>query len=98
MREIVPTPRTRVVRLPKRASYDRATIEAILDEGLICHVGFAIDGQPYVIPTIDGRIGRNWQGAWVRLKLVRKERAWVGSTQRRGGGNPIDIRLLKVSE
>jgi hypothetical protein len=40
----------------------------------------------------------NWQGAWVRLKLVRKERAGVGSTQRRGGGNPFDIRLLKVSE
>src|SRR5262249_11628828 len=57
MREILPTPRTRVVRLPKRAAYDRATIEAILDEGLICHVGFALDGQPYVIPTTYGRIG-----------------------------------------
>jgi uncharacterized protein len=56
MREIVPTPRTRVVRLPKRASYDRATVEAILDEGLVCHVGFAVNGQPYVIPTIYGRI------------------------------------------
>ena len=56
MREIVPTPRTRVVRLPKRASYDRATIEAILDEGLICHAGFALEGQPYVIPTIYGRV------------------------------------------
>jgi hypothetical protein len=40
----------------------------------------------------------NWQGAWVRLTLVRRERALVGGTQRRGGGNPIDIRLLKVAE
>ena len=45
MREIVPTPRTRVVRLPKRASYERATIEAILDEGLICHAGFALEAN-----------------------------------------------------
>jgi len=47
-----PTERTTVRRMPKRASYDRATVEAILDEGLFCHVGFVIDGQPYVIPTI----------------------------------------------
>lgn len=57
MPEIVPTARTRVERVPKRASYDRATIEAILDEGLVCHVGFVADGQPYVIPTTYGRAG-----------------------------------------
>lgn len=51
------TDRTRVRRLPKRGAYDRATIDAILDEGMICHVGFVHDGQPYVIPTLYGRDG-----------------------------------------
>jgi len=46
-----PSERATVRRLPKRAVYDRAQIEAILDEGLICHVGFVSDGQPYAIPT-----------------------------------------------
>jgi nitroimidazol reductase NimA-like FMN-containing flavoprotein (pyridoxamine 5'-phosphate oxidase superfamily) len=46
------SPRTTVRRLPKRGAYDRDTIEAILDEALICHVGFVVDGQPMVIPTI----------------------------------------------
>ena len=49
--------RTRVKRLPKRASYDRDAIYSILDTALVCHVGFAIDGQPYVIPTLHVRIG-----------------------------------------
>jgi len=52
-----PTPRTRVVREPQRGIYDRETVNRILDEGLICHVGFVVDGQPYVIPTIYGRDG-----------------------------------------
>jgi len=51
------TPRTTVKRLPKRGMYDRATIEAIVDEALICHVGFVVDGQPVVIPTIHWRRG-----------------------------------------
>jgi nitroimidazol reductase NimA-like FMN-containing flavoprotein (pyridoxamine 5'-phosphate oxidase superfamily) len=46
-----------VKRLPKRAAYDRDTIDAILDEALVCHVGFVADGQPFVIPTIHGRHG-----------------------------------------
>ena len=54
---IAPTRRTTLHRLPKRGSHDRATIHAILDEALICHVGFAVEGQPFVIPTIHGRIG-----------------------------------------
>jgi uncharacterized protein len=51
------TTRTTVKRLPKRGNYDRETINAILDEGFICHVGFAVDGQPYVIPTGYARVG-----------------------------------------
>lgn len=52
-----PTERTRVRRLPDRGRYDRDTIYPILDEAFICHVGFAVDGQPYVIPTGYARIG-----------------------------------------
>jgi nitroimidazol reductase NimA-like FMN-containing flavoprotein (pyridoxamine 5'-phosphate oxidase superfamily) len=55
----VPTARTRVVREPHRGVYDRATAYQILDEGFICHVGFVVDGQPYVIPTGYGRTGDN---------------------------------------
>jgi hypothetical protein len=49
--------RTKVKRLPARGAYDRETIHAILDEAFICHVGFVVDGQPYVIPTGYARIG-----------------------------------------
>jgi nitroimidazol reductase NimA-like FMN-containing flavoprotein (pyridoxamine 5'-phosphate oxidase superfamily) len=52
-----PTERTRVVRESHRGAYDRETIDKILDEGFVCHVGFAVDGQPYVIPTLFSRIG-----------------------------------------
>lgn len=50
-----PTQRTRVVREPQRAVYDRETVYRILDEGFICHVGFVVDGQSFVIPTSYGR-------------------------------------------
>lgn len=52
-----PTERTRVVREPHRGSFDRDTIYKILDEGFVCHVGFSLDGQPYVIPTMFARVG-----------------------------------------
>jgi nitroimidazol reductase NimA-like FMN-containing flavoprotein (pyridoxamine 5'-phosphate oxidase superfamily) len=51
------TERTTVRRLPARGTYDRSTIETILDEGLICHVGFIAGGNPVVIPTIHARAG-----------------------------------------
>jgi nitroimidazol reductase NimA-like FMN-containing flavoprotein (pyridoxamine 5'-phosphate oxidase superfamily) len=50
-----PSARTRV-RKPERAVYDRSAIDAVLDEALVCHVGFVVDGQPYVIPTIHARV------------------------------------------
>jgi nitroimidazol reductase NimA-like FMN-containing flavoprotein (pyridoxamine 5'-phosphate oxidase superfamily) len=52
-----PSERARVRRTPSRADYDRATIDAILDEALVAHLGFAVDGQPYVIPTLHARRG-----------------------------------------
>jgi nitroimidazol reductase NimA-like FMN-containing flavoprotein (pyridoxamine 5'-phosphate oxidase superfamily) len=53
----MPTARTTVKRHPERGDYDRGVIDAILDEALICHLGFLVDGQPFVIPTIHARDG-----------------------------------------
>jgi len=55
-RVLEPTPRTTLRRLPARGRFDRETVYAILDEALICHVGFVADGQPFVIPTIHARV------------------------------------------
>ena len=52
-----PSPRTEVKRLPERARYDTEIVHGILDEALVCHVGFVVDGQPVVIPTIHARRG-----------------------------------------
>src|SRR5438067_10710805 len=57
MNNFTPTSRTTVKRLPKRAGYDRASVYQILDEGFVCHVGFVVDGQPFVIPTGYARVG-----------------------------------------
>jgi len=51
------TPRTTVARQRDRGRYDRDTINAIVDEALICHVGFSVNEQPYVIPTTHARVG-----------------------------------------
>lgn len=56
MDTLVQTPRTTLKRRPGRGSYDRALIHSILDEGLICHVGFTVDEQPFVVPTIYARV------------------------------------------
>ena len=59
------TARTRVKRMPKRGSYDRDTVHAIVDAARVCHVGYAIDGQPYVTPTAHWRDGERiyWHGS-----------------------------------
>lgn len=56
MSTIAPTSRTTLVRRSDRGTYDRAVVNAILDEALICHVGFVLDGQPFVLPTTHARI------------------------------------------
>ena len=60
-----PTTRTQVRRMPKRGHYDRETVHAILDAGAIAHVGYVIDGQPYVTPTAYWRKGERiyWHGS-----------------------------------
>jgi hypothetical protein len=57
MESFAPTEQTTLKRLPQRGSYDRELVYQILDEGFVCHVGFAVDGQPFVIPTAYGRVG-----------------------------------------
>jgi nitroimidazol reductase NimA-like FMN-containing flavoprotein (pyridoxamine 5'-phosphate oxidase superfamily) len=56
MNSFTKTERTTLKRLPKRAEYDREAVHRILDEGFICHVGFAVEGRPFVIPTGYARV------------------------------------------
>ena len=55
--QLTATPRSQIRRLPQRGQYESEVIYQILDEGLVCHVGFAVDDQPFVIPTAYGRVG-----------------------------------------
>jgi uncharacterized protein len=57
MSDTPPSERAKINRLPERGAYDRETIYSILDEGMVCHVGFAIGGQPFVIPMTYARSG-----------------------------------------
>lgn len=57
MNDFPRTSRSTLKRLPKRGSHEREVINGILDEGFICHVGFVVDGQPFVIPTGYARVG-----------------------------------------
>ena len=79
MTELNPTDRTRLRRVHQRGHYDRATIDAILDAGLICHVGYAIDGLPYVTPTVYWREGDRvyWHGSSASRMLRKSEGANV---------------------
>lgn len=65
MSSFTPTPRSRARRKPDRAAYDEEAVFAILDAGLLCHVGYVIDGQPFVTPTTYWREGRKlyWHGS-----------------------------------
>jgi len=54
--EYAPTDRTKVRRVPDRARYDKAFVHSVIDEALTCSVGFAVDGRPWVIPTIHTRV------------------------------------------
>ena len=57
MSTLAATARTKIHRLPKRGSYERHVIDAVLDEALVCHVGFVHEGTPFVIPTTFVRRG-----------------------------------------
>ncbi len=57
MQDFPKTDRNQVRRIAERGKYDRKTIYEILDEGFLCHVGFCIENQPFVIPTLYARSG-----------------------------------------
>jgi uncharacterized protein len=59
MSTLAVTERTRGRRRPERVSHERAAMHAVLDEALVCHVGFEQDGQPFVIPTAFARVGEH---------------------------------------
>ena len=77
MKSLNATGRTTIRRLPQRGSYDRAVVYEILDDGLVCHLGFITDGLPYVIPTAYGRAADtlyiHGSPASRMLKVLREE-------------------------
>ncbi|MBB3082756.1 pyridoxamine 5'-phosphate oxidase family protein [Geodermatophilus sabuli] len=54
--DYAPSPRTTPTRNPARVSYDRTTAHAVLDEAVVCHVGFVVDGRPVVLPQLHARV------------------------------------------
>ena len=73
-----PTPQTRIRRHPERAHYDRDTVFAILDAALMCHIGYVIDGKPYVTPTLFWREGERlyWHGSSAS-RMLRTQTAGI---------------------
>lgn len=71
MSDFVPTARSKLKRLAKRGAYDRATVHAVLDASVICHIAYIIDGQPYCTPTAYWREGDHlyWHGSSVSRML-----------------------------
>jgi len=87
MESFAPTERTALKRLPQRGSYDREVVYRILDEGFVCHVGFAVDGQPFVIPTAYGRVDD---------KLYIHGSAASRTLRATGGGIPVCVTVTLV--
>src|SRR5262249_36247100 len=87
MESFASTGRTTLKRLPQRGSYDRALVYQILDEGFVCHVGFVVDGQPFVIPTAYGRI---------EDKLYIHGSAASRTLRSVGGGIPVCVTVTLV--
>jgi uncharacterized protein len=87
MESFAPTERTTLKRLPQRGSYDREVVYRILDEGFVCHVGFAVDGQPFVMPTAYGRVGD---------RLYIHGSAASRTLRASGGGIPVCVTVTLV--
>ena len=77
MKDFTPTARTKIRRLPKRARYDRDNVNAILDAGFVCHIGYVIDKQPFVTPTAYWREGDAvyWHGSSKSRMLLALEQS-----------------------
>ncbi len=77
----------RVVRVPERGRYDKSVIYPIIDEALICHVSFVVDGQPYVIPTLHARDGDS---------LLLHGASTSRMIKHAGAGNPLCVAITHV--
>lgn len=77
MKPFVPSPRSKIKRLPKRAHYDRETVYGILDSAFICHLGYVIGRQPFVTPTAYWREGERvyWHGSSKSRMLLALEKS-----------------------
>jgi hypothetical protein len=75
VKQLTRTARTKIRRLPQRAHYDRETLNAILDAGFVCHIGYVIEHQPYVTPTAYWREGDAvyWHGSSKSRMLLALE-------------------------
>ena len=87
MNQIAPSARARLKRLAKRGAYDRATVHAVLDAGVVCHIAYVLDGQPYCTPTAYWREGDRlyWHGSSVSRML-----------QGQGGGLPVCLTATHI--
>jgi hypothetical protein len=77
VKPFVPSPRSKIKRLPKRAHYDRETVYGILDSAFICHLGYIVGRQPFVTPTAYWREGERvyWHGSSKSRMLLALERS-----------------------
>jgi nitroimidazol reductase NimA-like FMN-containing flavoprotein (pyridoxamine 5'-phosphate oxidase superfamily) len=87
MNSFTPAPRSRARRKPDRAAYDEEAVFAILDAGLLCHVGYVIDGQPFVTPTTYWREGRKlyWHGS-AASRMIKAQ----------AGGLPVCVTVSHI--
>ena len=79
--------RNRVRRMPKRGHYDRTTVHAIIDEALVCHVAFAVNGEPTVIPTLHARRGEELLLHGARTSRLLRHVA---------EGNPVSVAMTLI--
>jgi hypothetical protein len=87
MNQIVPSARARLKRLAKRGAYDRATVHAVLDASVVCHIAYVLNGQPYCTPTAYWRDGDRlyWHGSSVSRML-----------QGQGAGLPVCLTATHI--
>ena len=94
--------RTELRRIPDRGSHDRKTIDSILDAGFLAHVGFSLDGQPFVIPTLYSRVGeRLYLHGSAASRMLREPETGVAacvSGDSRGWIGLIAVRLRSFHE
>ncbi len=98
--EYTPTDRTVPTRARQRASYDRALVHAILDEGYVCHLGFIRDGAPVVLPTLYGRVGErlyvHGSTGSRPLRMAGSRAAGAGSGEAEAPGLPVCLTVTHV--